>query len=221
MFLFIESFWSHLPQGELNQSQESLKMQLTHLDEAWKLTLFCRSKMHWMKIYIGCFQKIWENPQIIHFNRVWNHYKPSILGYHYFWKQPYRWSIIGIDSVDKKHPFVAVRRSVTDRIQCLFDLFCWSSYLMNLDYFGIVVYRWRFFGPTHALFWIFRFVVGYPKSPHLSGGSGANRQGNRRIGWKKEAAQVASDDPMRLVVSNVVVWMWACHWKVWSQLSHK
>ena len=22
-------------------------------------------------------------------NRVWNHYKPSILGYHYFWKDPY------------------------------------------------------------------------------------------------------------------------------------
>ena len=29
-------------------------------------------------------------PQIINFNRVWNHYKPSILGYHYFWKHPYR-----------------------------------------------------------------------------------------------------------------------------------
>ena len=27
-------------------------------------------------------------PQIIHFNRVF-HYKPSILGYHYFWKHPY------------------------------------------------------------------------------------------------------------------------------------
>ena len=26
-------------------------------------------------------------PQIIHFNRVF-HYKPSILGYHYFWKHP-------------------------------------------------------------------------------------------------------------------------------------
>ena len=31
--------------------------------------------------------KIWENPQIIHFNRVF-HYKPSILGYPYFWKHP-------------------------------------------------------------------------------------------------------------------------------------
>ena len=27
-------------------------------------------------------------PQIIHFNRVF-HYKPSILGYRYFWKHPY------------------------------------------------------------------------------------------------------------------------------------
>ena len=34
----------------------------------------------------GCFRKWWY-PQIIHFNRVF-HYKPSILGYHYFWKHP-------------------------------------------------------------------------------------------------------------------------------------
>ena len=32
----------------------------------------------------GCFQKS-GYPQIIHFNRVF-HYKPSILGYPYFWK---------------------------------------------------------------------------------------------------------------------------------------
>ena len=35
----------------------------------------------------GCFRK-WEYPQIIHFDRVF-HYKPSMLGYHYFWKHPY------------------------------------------------------------------------------------------------------------------------------------
>ncbi len=35
----------------------------------------------------GCFQKWWY-PRIIHFNRVF-HYKPSILGYPYFWKHPY------------------------------------------------------------------------------------------------------------------------------------
>ena len=35
----------------------------------------------------GCFRKQWY-PQIIHFNRVF-HYKPSILGYLYFWKPPF------------------------------------------------------------------------------------------------------------------------------------
>ena len=35
----------------------------------------------------GCFRKWWY-PQIIPFNRVF-HYKPSILGYPYFWKHPY------------------------------------------------------------------------------------------------------------------------------------
>ena len=39
-----------------------------------------------LNIY-GCFLKWWY-PQIIHFNRVF-HYKPSILGYHYFRKHPY------------------------------------------------------------------------------------------------------------------------------------
>ena len=34
----------------------------------------------------GCFQKR-GYPQIIHFNRIF-HYKPSILGYPYFWKHP-------------------------------------------------------------------------------------------------------------------------------------
>ena len=36
----------------------------------------------------GCFLKWWY-PQIINFNRVF-HYKPSILGYPYLWKHPYR-----------------------------------------------------------------------------------------------------------------------------------
>ena len=35
----------------------------------------------------GGFLKWWY-PQIIHFNRFF-HYKPSILGYPYFWKHPY------------------------------------------------------------------------------------------------------------------------------------
>ena len=46
----------------------------------------------WIKQWLdrdGCFQK-YGYPQIIHFNRVF-HYKPSILGYPYFWKHPHRW----------------------------------------------------------------------------------------------------------------------------------
>ena len=35
----------------------------------------------------GCFRKYWY-PQIINLNRVF-HYKPSILGYPYFWKHPF------------------------------------------------------------------------------------------------------------------------------------
>ena len=41
------------------------------------------SKWSWTS---GGFLKWWYH-QIIHFNRVF-HYKPSILGYHYFWKRP-------------------------------------------------------------------------------------------------------------------------------------
>ena len=45
--------------------------------------LFCNL---WDSLHYGCFQK-YGYPQIIHFNRV-SHYKPSILGYPYFWKHP-------------------------------------------------------------------------------------------------------------------------------------
>ena len=41
-----------------------------------------------LEVLYGCFQKSGENPQIILFNRVF-HYKPSILGYPYFWKHQY------------------------------------------------------------------------------------------------------------------------------------
>ena len=39
------------------------------------------------KTTFGGFRKWWY-PQIIHFNRDF-HYKPSILGYPYFWKHPF------------------------------------------------------------------------------------------------------------------------------------
>ena len=48
-------------------------------------------KVKWRFPPYGCCQKYGKTPQIIHFNRVWNHSKPSILGYPYFWKHPYCW----------------------------------------------------------------------------------------------------------------------------------
>ena len=47
-----------------------------------RLTLFGWGKR---KIYMGVSKNRGFSPQIIHFNRVF-HYKPSILGYPYFWK---------------------------------------------------------------------------------------------------------------------------------------
>ena len=44
-----------------------------------------------MGMVYGRFRKWWY-PQIIHFNRVF-HYKPSILGYPYFWKHPYIYNL--------------------------------------------------------------------------------------------------------------------------------
>ena len=40
-----------------------------------------------LNVLYGCFQKS-GYPQIIHFNRVF-HYKPSILGYPYFWNHTF------------------------------------------------------------------------------------------------------------------------------------
>ena len=48
------------------------------------------SLVSWRVIHVGV-------PQIIHFNRVF-HYKPSILGYPYFWKLPCALRIMGISS---------------------------------------------------------------------------------------------------------------------------
>ena len=39
-------------------------------------------------IWVSTQNRGGKTPQIIHFNRVF-HYKPSILGYPYFWKHPY------------------------------------------------------------------------------------------------------------------------------------
>ena len=63
-------------------------------DEGWHtmlhLMIWWLEYVHFSKKSYGCWTKNrGEPPQIIHFNRVWNHYEPSILGYHYFWKHPY------------------------------------------------------------------------------------------------------------------------------------
>ena len=48
---------------------------------------------HMIYIYIyGVSKNRGVSPQIINFNRVF-HYKPSILGYHYFWKHPYIYTV--------------------------------------------------------------------------------------------------------------------------------
>ena len=55
-----------------------------------RLRLWCKCCNRCQCIWV--FPKIMVPPnQIIHFNRVF-HYKPSILGYHYFWKHPYIWA---------------------------------------------------------------------------------------------------------------------------------
>ncbi len=49
----------------------------------WSLDIHYDCYIYYKYLYhvhpCGCFQKYWY-PQIINFNRVWNHYKPSILG---------------------------------------------------------------------------------------------------------------------------------------------
>ena len=46
------------------------------------------SARHEPWLHMGVSENSGFSPQIIHFNRVF-HYKPSILGYPYFWKHPY------------------------------------------------------------------------------------------------------------------------------------
>ena len=58
-----------------------------------------------LRVYMGV-SKNSGNPQIIHFNRVFR-YKPSILGYPYFWK----------------HPCVLSKFNLM-RLKALVDLFC-------------------------------------------------------------------------------------------------
>ena len=49
----------------------------------------CQKKYFRYSDYLDMDVRKYGYPQIIHFNRVF-HYKPSIFGYLYFWKHPYR-----------------------------------------------------------------------------------------------------------------------------------
>ena len=60
----------------------------------------CKITSYWP---IWMFPK-WGYPQIIHFNRVF-HYKPSILGYPYFWKPPYAKN--SIETFQVEDPFLS------------------------------------------------------------------------------------------------------------------
>ena len=59
-------------------------------------------------------------PQIIHFNRVF-HYKPSILGYPYFWKHPFGFLVL----------FGGLGGDMLDVIR---DFFCWVFFWI-VDFF--------------------------------------------------------------------------------------
>ena len=55
------------------------------------------------------------SPQIIHFN--WDfHFKPSILGYHYFWKHPYWQNAPAHDAVDDWLYWFVIFRQTIDKI---------------------------------------------------------------------------------------------------------
>ena len=105
--IFVGFFWWHPCARQVheiwwNKSPLTLRNFLVDSPECWLLWLDLLSTcsvLRWFLILChgkvtikpalkgdGCFRKWWY-PQIIHFNRVF-HYKPSILGYPYFWKHP-------------------------------------------------------------------------------------------------------------------------------------
>ena len=75
---------------DIFQFQVSTVFFFRHLDFSFNSTSF--RHVTWPADFKGRDMGVSENkgfsPQIIHFNMGF-HYKPSILGYHYFWKHPY------------------------------------------------------------------------------------------------------------------------------------
>ena len=71
------------------------------------------------------------SPQIIHFNRV-SHYKPSVLGYHYFWKHPYRgWNpthLCGDDNTPSYYRRIPIKQPVWLKVRFFFSwLICFPD----------------------------------------------------------------------------------------------
>ena len=86
-----------------------------------------------MQLY-GCFQKLWY-PQIINYHRVFP-YKPSILGYPYYWKHPYIGDIIRYNkAMIYKEPYEPIR-IINGSCQTLltYDVFFWVV-VSNIFYF--------------------------------------------------------------------------------------
>ena len=95
--LWISTCWIYHPHREINRAKwrftgipDNEKDIMSPQDFAWKNPSFFKvfSSPRSFGDEYGCFRKR-RYLQIIHFNSVF-HYKPSILGYHYFWKHPYR-----------------------------------------------------------------------------------------------------------------------------------
>ena len=103
------TFHQHLPDAQTSKMISAALHQPESISKCFYLMTVCFSNLSFMnadrqtayaycspqiKIEValtsigpyGCFQK---TTQIIHCNKVF-HYKPSILGYHYFWKHPYQ-----------------------------------------------------------------------------------------------------------------------------------
>ncbi len=93
----------------------------------WPLVLLCFDTLPSV-VKIRVFPKIWENPQIMNLNRVF-HYKPSILGYPYFWKHPYQNSTKSMSNAQS--PAISELSRPNSLLMCL-----WVHF--------VVVSRWMF-----------------------------------------------------------------------------
>ena len=108
---------------------------------------------------IWMFPKIVVPPKSSHFNRVF-HYKPSILGYPYFWKHPYvfRW-LVGSPSTKLEWPFTSglLERSKKHRgWWMVFKSIVLGVIIMMVTYMRPLIGNWVFFG--NSIFFVDMFI---------------------------------------------------------------